>query len=234
MQSMRRTHQSSRGLASCYPRNMNTQIRMRELKEVFSSGHGEMAHALMVRLAVLYEDLRIELMATAEGSIPVLDSTDERYRRNYFLRRCTATMVEFAETIRLLNECYDFQPVKSGFDKSIRPYWDESVRFFQRHERLLKSVRNDIGGHFGLTAAQFAVNSLSPDAVGSIELRKDRTVRLHFVGELVATATLRHLHGSTNEQKFSRLLRIIVAGFRHATRSCHCVAFGYLWDRFGQ
>lgn len=173
-------------------------------------------------------------MATAEGSIPVLDSTDERYRKNYFLRRCTATLVEFAETIRLLDECADFQGVKFSLDKSIRPYWDEAVLFFRRHERFLKNVRNDIGGHFGLAAARFAVNSLDPEAVGKIELRKDKTVHLHFVGELVATASLRHLRRATNEQRFSRLLRVVVAGFRHATRCCHCVALGYLWDRFGQ
>jgi len=206
---------------------------MRELAKVFASGHGEMAHAHMARLAVLYEDLRIELTAVATRSIPILDVTDERYRTNYFLRRSIATLVEFAEAIRLLNACSEFQGVKARFGGEVGRYWDEGVRFFSRHERFLKLVRNDIGGHFGQQAAVFAVAHFDPEAVGKIQ-RAERTVHLHFAGELAATASLRHLRGSTNEQKFSRLLREVVAGFRHATRCTHCVVLGYLWERFGR
>jgi len=113
---------------------------MRELKEVFPSGHGEIVHAHIVRLAVLYEDMRIELHAIAETSMPILDGTDERYRRNYFLRRCIATLVEFAETIRLLNECDGFQPIKENFNKDIGPYWNEAVLFFKDHEKLFVQI----------------------------------------------------------------------------------------------
>jgi len=207
---------------------------MRALEEVFACGRGEMAHAHMARLAVLYEDLRIELTATATVSIPVLDITDERYRRNYSLRRCIATLVEFADTIRLLDKCPEFQAVKPRFGAEAGKYWDRGLRFFQRHEQLLKRVRNDIGGHFGQEAAVFAVANFRPDAVGKIELRDERTIHLNFAGEVVATAFFRHLLGSTPEQKFSRLLRTVKVGFRHATRCTHCVAFGYLWERFGR
>jgi hypothetical protein len=207
---------------------------MRELTRVFPCRHDEMLHAQIVRLAVLYEDLRIELYAIAEPSMPILDGTDARYRTNYFLRRSIATLVEFAETVRLLNECDEFQPIKERFDKNISPYWDKAVRFFQRHEQFFKKVRNDIGGHFGLMAATFAVRNLSPEAVGKLEVRKDRTVRLHFVGELVATATLRNLFGLSNEHKFQRLIRRALLGFRHATRCSHCITNGYLWERFGR
>ena len=90
---------------------------MRELTKVFPSGHDEMLHAHILRLAVLYEDLRIELYGIAEDSMPKLDGTDERYRKNYFLRRSIATLVEFAETVRILNECDEFQPIKDSFTK---------------------------------------------------------------------------------------------------------------------
>jgi hypothetical protein len=207
---------------------------MRELTKVFRSGPGEMVHAHVGRLAVLYEDLRIELHGIAEPSMPMLDGTDERYRANYFLRRSIGTLVEFAETIRLLNTCDEFQPIKENLNKDIRPYWDKGVCFFQRHEGFFRNVRNDIGGHFGSVAATFAVRNVSPEAVGKLEVRADKTVRLHFVGELVATATLRHLFGSTNEHKFQRLIRTAILGFRHATRCTHCVTVGYLWERFGR
>lgn len=206
---------------------VKTSIRMRELTEVFASAHGEFAHAHMARLAVLYEDLRIEVIGAAQVSIPVLDTTDERYRRNYFLRRGIATLLEFAETIRLLDECPEFKAVKARFDTNLISLWDKGLRFFWRHEQFFRKVRNDIGGHFGLTAALFA-------AVGKIEARGEKTMHLHFAGELVATATLRHLQASTNEQRFSRLLRTVVSGFRHATECTHCVPLAYLWERFGR
>ena len=146
---------------------------MRELTEVFPSGHGEMVHAHIVRLAVLYEDLRIELHGIAEPSMPILDGTDERYRQNYFLRRSIATLVKLSvETVRLLNECDEFQPIKEGFDKDIRLYWDKAERFFRRNEQFFKDVRNDIGGHFGSVSATFAVRNLRPEAVEKLEVQK--------------------------------------------------------------
>src|ERR1700680_64477 len=115
---------------------MRTRIRMRELEKVFASKRGDMMHGNMVRLAVLYEDLRIELMAIVKGSIRTLDSTDKRYRKHYFLRRSIATSAEFAETIRLLDACSSFRTVKLTFDKPIRKHWDETVMFFKNNERF--------------------------------------------------------------------------------------------------
>jgi len=97
-----------------YGDRVKTRIRMRELSRVFGSKPGEMAHAYMARLAVLYEDLRIETSAIYLQSAE-LDITDEKYRRNYFLRRSIGTLVEFAETIRLLEDCPEFQSLKSSY-----------------------------------------------------------------------------------------------------------------------
>ncbi len=128
-------------------------------------GQDKMIHAHIARLAVLYKDLRIEVHEIVEPSVPLLDATDERYCKNYFLRRCIATLVEFAETVRLLDECDVFKPIKKGLDKKIRPYWSGAVRFFRQHEPFLKKVRNDIGGHFGSMAADCAVRHVGPEAL---------------------------------------------------------------------
>lgn len=63
---------------------MVTEIRVKELNLALPPQ--EILSAHFARLAVLYEDLRIEVMACAQDSIPALDTTDERYRRNYFLK----------------------------------------------------------------------------------------------------------------------------------------------------
>ena len=98
-------------------------------------------------MSVLYEDLRIETMAIAEDSIPALDVTDPRYRRHYFLRRSIATLVEFAEALRLLNNCSDFNDVRSGFDMEVIEKWGEGITFFRENEAFLERIRNDTGGH---------------------------------------------------------------------------------------
>lgn len=149
---------------------MSDLIRMRELSQVFGPTDGTIVHACIARLAVLYEDLRAESFAIAEASIPSLDVLDDRYRIHYFLRRSIATLVEFAETIRLLETCPAFQSIRSRFPHEIEKRWNEAPEFFRQKEPFLKRVRNDIGGHFGQEAAKYAIEHLDPAAVGEIEL----------------------------------------------------------------
>src|SRR5207245_1022653 len=106
--------------------------------------------AHVARLCVLFEDLRIETYAIIEDSLPTLDFTGEAYRRNYFLRRSIATVVEIAEEIRLLDQLDVFKRIKFSFDEAAFDKWNKAVRFFRRYEPFLELVRNDIGGHFGL------------------------------------------------------------------------------------
>jgi hypothetical protein len=185
-------------------------------------------------MSVLYEDLRIETSAIAQDSIPALDVTDLRYRRHYFLRRSIATLVEFAEALRLLNDCSDFSDVRSGFDKEVIDRWCEGINFFHENEGFLERIRNDTGGHFGPKAAAYAVANLNPGAVGKMQVEdEDRTIHLHFAGEIAATAILRHLRGQSTEEGFGALLKIALLGYRHATTCVHCLAVTYLWKRFG-
>jgi hypothetical protein len=48
--------------------------------------------------------------------------------------------------------------------------WDAAIRFFDTNEPLLRSIRNDIGGHFGLKAALNALSMLQPGSCDSIAL----------------------------------------------------------------
>jgi hypothetical protein len=45
-----------------------------------------MAHAYIAQLFVLYEDLRIELYGITENDLSKLGSTDQKYRKHYFVR----------------------------------------------------------------------------------------------------------------------------------------------------
>jgi len=87
--------------------------------------------------------LRIELHAIAETSMPILDGTDERYAGTISSDVASLPLVEFAETIRLLNECDGFQPIKENFNKDIGPYWNEAVLFL----RITKNCSFKSGAH---------------------------------------------------------------------------------------
>jgi hypothetical protein len=112
--------------------------------------------------------------------------------------------------------------------------WESAIAFFEQNESLLKAIRNDIGGHFGHAAALNAVDNLRPDAYSAIELVDGREFRLHFAGEIAATALLPHLENDDIEE-FETLLRdCVVPAYKHATRCVQMLVMEYLWPRWGQ
>jgi hypothetical protein len=212
-------------------------IRVRELSSVFGATSPSNFNAKMARLAVLYEDLRIELHGIAEDSIPAMDKFDVRYRRIYFLRKSIGTLSEFAEAVRHLQQCPEFRFTSSSSslplaDTERAKLWHKAARFFERNEERLKAIRNDIGGHFGLEAARYASVNFGPTAVMGLEI-EERNMSLNFAGEIVATAMLRHATGLNQEHKTTRLSRLARIGYRRATTCVHCVVAYHLWDRFG-
>lgn len=120
---------------------------------------------LVVRMCVLFEDLRLELNAIEADSIPKLDVLDPagrfvetkdvgKARRHYFLRRSIGTLHEFAEAIRWINACPEMHALKNSWGSvEATKTWDSAVSFFLTNQRFIEDVRNDIGGHFGINAA---------------------------------------------------------------------------------
>lgn len=231
-------------------RPLRSKTLVADLRRVFRSDEKRLVDAYVARLCVLYEDLRIEILAINANNIPSLDVLDPagenlefkdvgKYRRNYFLRRSIGTLYEFAEGLRLLAACPDFAWVSAAFDDDTAAEWNAAIGFFHSKERLIQSVRNDIGGHFGSKAAIYAVPNLGTGTVCKIEIKYDvqnspRPPELHFAGEIAASAFLRHLPGtSVDEQVGGFMTDVLVQGYRHATECVHVLVVLYLWPRFG-
>ena len=233
------------------PKQLRSISRRGSLRRVFRSDEERLIDAYIARLCVLYEDLKIEILAISADSIPNLDVLDPvaeytaprnvgKYRRNYFLRRAIATLYEFAEGLRLLSECPDFAPVEPDFDSDAKKEWRTATDFFNQNKGLIKNVRNDIGGHFGSQAAIYAVPNLSLDAAGKIEIERDAPngriwAKMHFAGDIAAAALMRHLQGGTPEEQVGGFMdNLLVPGLRYATGCVHILAMHYLWPRFGR
>lgn len=115
----------------------------------------------------------------------------------------------------------------------IRERRNQGAAFFSENEDVLKQLRNDFGGHFGLQTARYAVRHISPEVVSGIEMA-DRLCLLRFSDEVVAIAMLRKAQGTGMEDQYREVVQLAKSGWYAATECVHCVAFCYLWDQFGR
>jgi hypothetical protein len=217
-------------------------IRVANLDKVFPSDSPSRAvtHANIVRIIVLYEDLRIELASfnVADINLHADWINNGEYRKRYFLRRSIGTVSELSDAFSQLNRDDSFAEVLKTFDDISAVTWKSAVDFFDSNYRLFKDVRNDLGGHFGTAAARYAIESLTPNTVGSLEIVKDHRLsgvmyRPQFVGEITARAFLRHLSGNDTQEKLRNLLQKVNDAQNLATRAISKLLKFYIWPRFG-
>jgi hypothetical protein len=213
---------------------------------VFKADENRQLNAELARLCVLYEDLRVELFGIVEPRIAALDILDleqenrfaperiGRYRRYYFVRRSIGTIREFAEALRLINGDPDLQLNDLRFVEGAKATWDSGIAFFEENEAFLRAIRNDIGGHFGHVAALNALDKLRPDAFSTIELLDGKELRLHFAGEIAASALLPHLQNEDITEYQALLRECIIPAYKHATQCVQILVLEYLWPNFGR
>lgn len=142
-------------------------IRVKEIRRVLPPSD---LNTRIARLAVLYEDLRIEFYAAAEPDIDLLDSAiGDLYRRLYFIRRATGTTLEIKSAVQRLHELPEFQErVRGRFTPEQRANWDAAVDFLLANNAALKKIRDDVGGHFSEKAAEYALNNIGAGEVGTL------------------------------------------------------------------
>jgi hypothetical protein len=212
-----------------------TKQRVINLHRAFGLDNHEL-NAHVLRFAVLYEDLRIELDASNSHELKMLERAGFDYRRFYFIRRAISTAVEFAEAFRLLNDVPAFAEIKSRFPEDQKTRWDAAVAFFREHEDTFKDVRNDIGGHFGYPAALHAVKNLHEVGDGLMEFMHDVTeekggICFGFAEQVVAAAMARHKRsGETSPQYIDRIFSLLSTGFEHAVRATEAVGVVHILE----
>jgi hypothetical protein len=192
------------------------RIYVSRLDRVFGRGASRV-NAHIMRLAVLYEDVRLENYAMVAESIPAIDQLGAEYRRMYFMRRSIATLREFAEAVPKLEDELAFAEIRSRFGPKEKRQWDKSVAFFRRRYQYLQKIRNDFGGHFGFSPAWHAVQNLTSTAI-AIEyernsVRRTIAMRHKYVGEIVAVGMGHHKRGETSRDHFRLMFRLALTGW---------------------
>jgi hypothetical protein len=123
------------------------------------------------RIAVLYHDRMREFAgANEEGPIPALDGSGFNGRRFYFRapdprhaggaarRRCRAGHEQ------------GVPEAQGGLAGGRAAAVGGGAGFFAANHEFLKDWRKDVGGHFHDKAAEFAIDNIEDETVGSIEI----------------------------------------------------------------
>lgn len=212
---------------------IKSKTRAKELRRALPSSE---LNARIARVDVLFEDLRIESSGIVARSLGPLDYTDKKYRGLYFFRRAIATAVEFRGALVRLNSREDFKSIKDQFNNQDAKRWNEAITFFEQNKGILKTVRDDVGGHFQETAAERALANLSSEIVGMMEIVKGEKrgagPKMHFAGDIVLTAITAHKGSKTEEQFFEEIVTLLRDAIKHATKPVHLISAYYLWNRF--
>jgi hypothetical protein len=185
---------------------------------------------------VLYEDLRIELNAVEQESVPSLDESGAEYRRLYFLRRTLVTFREIHSAFQQLAQDEDFRKlVLRDLDPEFKKVWKEAISYFDKNAETIRAARNAVGGHFSNGAARYVVEEMD-DRVGSLEVTFHKSggggVTFRLAGELVAAAMTHAKPAGDDDMKyFNSLVQIMAGAVGHATKAAHVLAVVHLIPR---
>lgn len=196
----------------------------------------------IARIAVLYDDLMLEYDGAQEATIATLDRSGVNSRRFYFVRRSLGTLMELKGAFVVLDGNDAFKASKKWWDKRDLSQWDNlsqwdtAVKFFQANQKFLKDWRNDIGGHFLDGAAEYAIDNVHPDTVGTIEIYRRGSgadIKMPFAYELVAVALVKNKNAKTPEEDFLKeAFTFLADATKHAINAVAVVVAHEMFDRF--
>lgn len=221
-------------------RSVSTCTRFGRFTSIFPASNSGDFNARFARLAVLYEDLSLEIHginATA-GLLATLERNSDAYRRNYFLRRAIGTLYEFAEAVRALDRTPDFASFGLSFNPEQSRAWIDAKNFFDSNFSMIKKIRNDVGGHFGEAASRYAVAQTDPDIAVSLTVESDvdrsRRLTVGFAGHLAATALFKHAPGGESEDKARFVIELLLKGVKHSMDVVFGVFGPSVWHKLGK
>jgi hypothetical protein len=214
--------------------------RFANLGRVFKGGESDLLNQVAC-LAVLYEDLRIELngLKTGEERLGDLDTLGWNYRFFYFLRRSLVTLCEFRGALTRIGMSPEFKEAKDALALHHRQHIADADRFFQEHADLLKGLRNDLGGHLKDRVVKFAAGHLD-NAVGKAIWNSSPegevlALELHFALDVVCQSLCSKFEeGKDAVEELHRITEVVFAGFLHVQAAMYAIARAFLWDEFGR
>lgn len=117
----------------------------------------------MFRIAVLREDLHLELRLLSDHRSKVLKEPDPWITRSYMLRRITVSLWAILEVLQNDRELNDFirDPPSTRVQQELIDDAIKHRKSLDQHMRTLKSVRNELAAHLDPERAQAILDEYS-------------------------------------------------------------------------
>ena len=147
---------------------------------------GDPLAAKVARLCILREDFALEMHGVYAENVKALDSHSEMWRRLYFLRNLVRTLMEIQGGIQVLLGDKKFKVLLYKQSPEVKREFGRLARVIAEAHPILKEIRNDICGHVQESAVQEALDEISLDGFGLMEMgRIQRESHFKFAGELI-------------------------------------------------
>jgi hypothetical protein len=143
--------------------------------------------------------------------------------------------MELRGAFAVLDKNAAFQKALQCWDAHPQRLWQEAISFFNHNHTFLKKWRNDVGGHFHDEAAEFAIDNINTDAVGTMEIFRrgnGADVRMPFAFELVALALTKNRTSKQPENEFvEEAFTFLLDAIKHCINAVSAVAGPELFDK---
>lgn len=213
-------------------------VRIGNLRALFKAGTSEM-YVRVAQICVLYEDLRIEtgrLFALATGLNLDGDLTEHTFEILYYIRRSTASLMEFAGALSGLAADKDFKCLLTSFKEKHADDVEDANRYFQKNHRLIRRLRNAFGGHFQFEYARHATMNFPRNETGRMEWISETPLGWSLKIDLAAniiTSGLEHALQPRDDwqQEFRTAIETISLAFPHVQAATYSLSVNFLWER---
>jgi hypothetical protein len=193
----------------------------------------------LLRLIVLYEDLKLEVAGLHVPRDKEFDEVSRRYREMYFVRRAFATLWEMDSAFHKLNMLKAFEVRKRGLDRRRLRDWTSAVLFFSKTKKFIDKQRNAYGGHVTDDLARFVLSKVeqTDDTVGALEVKISDDHTQHYVFKFAETIVSNALLVDRGERDPAEFLhqsfQILMDAVKHAAHATQILADAYVLPSFG-
>jgi hypothetical protein len=141
--------------------------------------------AYVARLCILREDFAIEMQGVYQDEIRALDGHSADWRRTYFIRNLIRTLMEFMSAMRGLRAEPEFNVLLERQSEPVRMKFAALFQAMVAAHPIIKRIRNSICAHVKHTAVQEALEGMSHERWGFLDVgRTLKQVHYKFAAEI--------------------------------------------------
>jgi hypothetical protein len=212
-------------------------VHFGNLAQVFEYGRSEM-YSRIAQICVLYEDLKIETsnLFSLARSVDFDNVSEHSFEVLYYIRRSIASLMEYRGALGQLCGEEEFQKRLPALSAKHTAHIIEARDFFVEKHNLIKSLRNDIGGHFQFDYARHATANFPPEETGKIEWLADSpaawSLNIDLAVNIVVAGLEKTLKPKTDAvTEFREMIAAIGEAYQHVQAATYALVYCFLWSR---